>query len=101
MSFRIERLVGGDDLVVLRLSGRVDAENVDTLRTVVGRERGRIAIDLKELTRVGREAVRLLALCETKGIELRNCPAYVREWVARERTRASTKTLRRGDRSRK
>jgi hypothetical protein len=101
MSFRIERLVGGDDLVVLRLSGRVDAENVDTLRTVVGREPGRLAIDLKELTLADREAVRLLALCETKGIELRNCPAYVREWVAREGTRTGTKTLRPGDRSRK
>jgi hypothetical protein len=29
--------------------------------------------------------VRLLAFSEANGIELRNCPAYIREWVAKER----------------
>jgi hypothetical protein len=29
--------------------------------------------------------VRLLAVSESNGFELRNCPAYIREWVARER----------------
>ena len=32
-----------------------------------------------------REAVKLLALHESNGAELRNCPAYIREWVTRER----------------
>jgi len=27
----------------------------------------------------------LLAVSEANGTELRNCPAYIREWVARER----------------
>jgi hypothetical protein len=27
----------------------------------------------------------LLATCELNGIELRNCPAYIREWVTKER----------------
>lgn len=89
MSFRIERLVDGENLVVLRVSGRIDAENVDTFRELVGREPGRVVIELKEVTLVDREAVKLLALSETSGIELRNCPAYVREWVTRERTRAA------------
>jgi hypothetical protein len=26
---------------------------------------------------------------ETSGIELRNCPAYIREWVSRERAQRS------------
>jgi len=52
---------------------------VDTLRELVEREAGRVAIDLKEVTLVDGEAVRLLALSETNGIELRNCPAYVRD----------------------
>ena len=30
--------------------------------------------------------MQLLALSEDRGMELRNCPAYVREWVTRERT---------------
>ena len=32
-----------------------------------------------------REAVKLLALRESNGAELRNCSAYIREWVTRER----------------
>jgi hypothetical protein len=29
--------------------------------------------------------VKLLALSKANGTELRNCPPYIREWVARER----------------
>ena len=72
-------------LVVLRVSGRIRAENVDTLRELLGREKAGVAIDLKEVTLVDRDAVAFLALSETGGSELRNCPAYVREWVDRER----------------
>jgi hypothetical protein len=87
MSCRIERLVNGDDIVVFRVSGRIQAENVSTLGELLGREQGAVAIDLNEVMIVDREAVRFLALTEANGIELRNCAAYIREWVARERTR--------------
>ena len=32
-----------------------------------------------------RDAVKFLSSCETSGIKLENCPAYVREWMERER----------------
>jgi hypothetical protein len=86
MSFRIERLVGGEHLVVFRVGGRIHAEQVEMLRDLVGLESGKVAIDLSEVTLVNREAVRLLAFSETNGVELRNCFTYIREWVARERT---------------
>jgi hypothetical protein len=89
MSFRIERLVGETNFVVLRVSGRIHGEHVDTLRLLIEREKGGVAIDLREVILVDREAVKLLTLSETKGIELRNCPAYIREWVERERTGSS------------
>lgn len=86
MSCRIDRVVSGEeDLVVVRVSGRIHGEHADTLKELLEREKGRVAIDLKEVILVDREAVRLLALSEASGIELRNCPAYIREWVARER----------------
>ena len=85
MSCKIERLVGGENYVVLRVSGRIGGEHVDTLRELIGRERSGVAIDLTEVMLVDRETVRLLAQSEASGIELRNCPAYIREWVARER----------------
>ena len=85
MSCRIERLVSGEDCVVLLVSGRIQAEHVDLLRDLLGREKGRVAIDLKDVVLVAREAVKFLALSEAEGIELRNCPAYIREWLDRER----------------
>ena len=44
------------------------------------------AIELAELELVDREAVKLLSRAEAEGIELRNCPAYIREWITNERT---------------
>ena len=87
MSCRIERTVSEGGVVVLRVSGRIHVELVGTLRELLGREKGAVAIDLAEVILVDREAVSLLALSEANGIELRNCAAYIREWVARERTR--------------
>lgn len=71
--------------MVFRVSGRIQAEHVDTLRELLGREKDGVAIDLTEVILVDREAVRLLAISEADGIEIRNCPAYIREWISRER----------------
>jgi hypothetical protein len=45
---------------------------------------GVVALDLGDILIVDREAIKLLALCQSRGLELRNCPAYIREWVTRE-----------------
>jgi hypothetical protein len=87
MTCRIDRFVTGEDLVVVCISGQITGEHVDTLRALLQQERKTEAIDLKDVLLVDREAVKLLALSEAKGIELRNCPAYIREWVARERAK--------------
>jgi hypothetical protein len=88
MSCRIERLISGEDLAVLCVSGSLRGQHLDTLKDSLQRERGEVAIDLKEVLLVDREAVKLLALSEANGTELRNCPAYIREWIARERAGA-------------
>ncbi len=85
MSCRIDRVVSAENLVVLFVSGRITGEHVDMLRGVLEQESGGLAIDLKNVLVVDREAVKLLALSEASGIELRNCPLYIREWVTRER----------------
>ncbi|HYZ87445.1 MAG TPA: hypothetical protein VE621_23720 [Bryobacteraceae bacterium] len=85
MSFRIDRFISGQEVVILRVSGRMRAENVDTLREVLVPQNGRVVVDLEELALVDREAVAFLALSEISGIELRNCRAYIREWVDREK----------------
>ena len=85
MACRIDRLLAERELVVLRISGRISRDDVDVLRSALDQERGAIAIDLAEVGLVDRGAVNLLVLIETRGVELRNCPPYIREWIARER----------------
>jgi hypothetical protein len=85
MSCRIDRVVIGENLVVLRVSGRIAGQDVYLLQTLLEQECGTVAIDLKDVLLVDREAVKLLALRESGGAGLRNCPAYIRQWVTRER----------------
>jgi ABC-type transporter Mla MlaB component len=87
MTCRIDRLRAERDLVVLRISGRITRDDVDVIRAAIDQERDAIAIDLKEVGVVDHGAVNLLALTEAGGVELRNCPPYIREWIARERER--------------
>jgi hypothetical protein len=91
MSCKIERIDTLGDVVVLRVSGRIDGANVDTLREMIGREQGVVALDLTEVRLVDREAVRLLMVSEANGIEFINCPAYIREWVTQERDSAGAR----------
>ena len=84
MSCRIDRVVSAEHLVVLFISGRITGEHVDMLRGVLEQESGGFAIDLTNVLLVDREAVKLLALSEDNGMELKNCPPYVREWVTKE-----------------
>jgi hypothetical protein len=85
MTYRIDRVVIGQHRVILRISGRITGQDVDMLRALVEQEGSVAAIDLKDILLVDREVVKLLALCESNGNELRNCPLYIREWITRER----------------
>jgi len=82
---RIQRAT--NEQVVFTLSGQMDAENVAELKGLIESEAGgrRIVLELRDLTLVDREAVKFLERCETDSVNLENCPAYIREWIARER----------------
>ena len=84
MTCRFDRRVIGQDRAMLHISGRIAEEDVDTMRALLDQENGVVAIDLKDVLIVDREAIKLLAVSESNGVELRNCPAYIREWVTRE-----------------
>jgi hypothetical protein len=73
------------DLTIIALSGRIDDGSLPQLKTLIQEEQGRITLDLKEITLVGREAVRFLAECEQAGAAIQNCPAYIREWISQQR----------------
>ena len=75
--------------VAFSLSGRIDTEDVPELQRLLALEDAgqQIAFDMRDVTLVERGAVEFLARCESDGIALENCPAYVREWIAAERNR--------------
>jgi len=81
---KIQRKSNGD--VVLTLSGRLQADNVGELSTALAAEpAGRaLVLDLQDVVLVDREIVRFLRACESDGIALRNCPPYIRAWIARQ-----------------
>jgi hypothetical protein len=85
MTCRIERVLNENNLVVLSVSGQITGNDVDLLRNLLEEERDAVALDLRNVLLVDRVAIKLLGLGEAKGIELRNCPAYIREWVTREK----------------
>ena len=89
MICRINRLVIGEGVVILCISGRITEQDVDMLRDLLEQETSAVAFDLKDVLLVDREAVKFLARRESKAVELRNCPAYIREWIKRERTDAN------------
>jgi ABC-type transporter Mla MlaB component len=73
--------------VRLTLSGRIETEHLPELQRLIEGEGGQrvLTFDLQEVKLVDRDAVMFLAQCETAGATLENCPAYIREWIARER----------------
>jgi hypothetical protein len=82
---KIERTVS--DSVLLRIAGRLEPDNVGELVSLLAVEPpGRaVVLDLKDLILVDRETVRFLLACESSGVVLRNCPPYIRVWIAREK----------------
>jgi anti-anti-sigma regulatory factor len=76
-----------DHVVVFTLSGRLKAENMGELSAVIAAEpEGQpLTLDLADLTLVDRDAIRFLRDCEAcQHIALRNCPPYIRVWMARD-----------------
>ncbi len=71
------------DFVLFALIGHIDAEHVAELQVTFDGETLPTVLDLREVKRVDREVVVDLARWNTDGIRFDNCPAYLREWIAR------------------
>jgi hypothetical protein len=82
MTLRIQRSTEAES-VIFTLTGRIEIEDVAELERVIHLEKGDvpIALDLKDLTLINRDAVKFLAHCEANNIRLINCPAYIRKWI--------------------
>jgi hypothetical protein len=86
MTLRIQK---SDDreVAIFALTGRIEKEYTVELQRLIDQEKylHNIVLDLKEVKLVDRDSVQFLMWCESEGIKLTNCPAYIREWILRER----------------
>ena len=79
--FKVQRIANGD--VVLAVIGQLQADDVGELSVLLAEEAAGqvLVLDLKDLVLADRQVVRFLQECEAQGIELRNCPGYIRVWI--------------------
>jgi hypothetical protein len=68
----------------LRLSGRIQAEDLASIQLAMDTGMHRL-LNLVDVRLVDIAVVRFLICCEDEGVELVQCPPYVREWMTRER----------------
>jgi len=83
--WKIEKDCDGS-ATILRLSGRIQSDDIASIQSVMSDGCPRKILDLSEVTLVDLDVIRFLMSCEDDGIELVQCPAYVREWILRERS---------------
>lgn len=77
-------MVRDGDTATLRFSGEIDEDHLPAIQAAVRQYRPRIVFDLSGATLVDRAVVRFLAACEGEGVEVVNCPRYIRQWIGRE-----------------
>ena len=77
-------IVRDGDTATLRISGAIDEDHLTAIQAEVRRYHPRLVFDLAGATLVDRAVVQFLAAREGEGVELLNCPRYIREWVDRE-----------------
>jgi hypothetical protein len=85
--FRLEKDCDGS-VAKLRLIGRLESDLVGSIRSALNDCSAHKVLDLSQVTLVDVGVVRFLISCEDEGIELVQSPAYVREWMLRERAEA-------------
>ena len=88
MTLRIQRSVERRSVVFI-LTGRIQADQVPDLEALLKSESSDrdIVLDLRHVKLVDRDAVQFLAGRKAAGTELRNCSAYIREWITQEKMR--------------
>jgi hypothetical protein len=86
---RIERQLEGASSTYLKLSGRMQADGLSELVAEIEKCGNPPILDLAEINLVDHVSVLFLIRCESQGVQIVNCPLYVREWVTRERCQVS------------
>ena len=59
------------------------------MKEQIGASAPAVVLELAEVTLVDVDVVRFLAVCESQGVQLLHCSAYIREWIVREQEAAN------------
>ena len=84
MTLKIEKTLV-EHGTTIKLIGRIRAEDVSELKAQISASVPKVVLELGEVSLVDVDAVRFLGNCESEGIQLLNCLAYIRKWIDRER----------------
>ena len=84
MTLKIEKTLV-EHGTTIKLIGRIRAEDVSQLKAQISASVPKVVLELGEVSLVDVDAVRFLGNCESEGIQLLNCSAYIRKWIDRER----------------
>ena len=84
MTIKIET-IRSRNRTILKISGRLQRENLAELNKQMGTDPARTVLDVSEVTLVDLEVVRFLNACQDQGVECANPSPYIREWMNRER----------------
>ena len=87
MTLKIEKIVS-KRRTTIKLIGRVQAEDLVEVTKQLEASGPRVVLQLDEVTLVDVDVIRFLNRSETGGVQLVNCPPYIREWMVRERSRS-------------
>jgi hypothetical protein len=87
VTLKIEKTLG-EQSTIIRLMGRIRAEHLNELKAQIDSSVSKIVLELADVSLVDADTVRFLSTCESEGIQLLNCSAYIREWIVRERESA-------------
>ena len=83
--FSLTASAGGNGSTIVSLAGNVSEDVLPEINRIIDRDR-RVALDLSEVTLIDRMSARFFAEQLQRGIELLDCPRYIKHWILREVT---------------
>jgi len=75
----------GHQWTTVTLIGRIQTEHLSELCAQLDAIGESIVLDLGDVSVVNLDVVQFLSTCESEGIQLLNCPTYIRKWIDREK----------------
>jgi ABC-type transporter Mla MlaB component len=84
--FSLMTISGASDRLTLALSGSVSADVLPEIDRLIRTRQGRVSLDLSEVTLIDRVSARFFASQMERGVELVDCPSYLKRWILREIT---------------